>query len=187
MDCLQLVAEGIAHKCCVDIFLWVFRALSRSTGVKAALGHRGGMECIERHWGMMFRPKYGRLGMVTLPLFLLCDLISPAAELVGYALLLLFVLLGWTNWTFFFTSLGLVMAIGVLISTMSLVLEQDEIERFRDPKDLWAVFFMAIKENFGYRQLCSFWRLKAFVEHYRGVNQGWGTMVRKGFNTKTAA
>ena len=148
---------------------------------------RGGLECLERHWGMMFRPKYKRLGMVTLPLFLLCDLISPAAELIGYFLLLLFVLLGWTNWTFFATSLGLVMSIGVFISTMSLVLEQDEIERFKDPKDLWSIFFMAIKENFGYRQLCSYWRLKAFVDHYRGVNGGWGAMVRKGFNTKKAA
>lgn len=125
--------------------------------------------------------------MVTLPLFLLCDLISPAAELVGYALLLIFVLLGWTNWLFFATSLALVMSVGVFISTMSLLLEQDEIERFRDPKDLWSVFFLSIKENFGYRQMCSYWRLKAFIEHYRGVNKGWGAMERRGFNANKTA
>ena len=147
---------------------------------------RGGLEVIERHRGMLFRPKYGRLGMVTLPLFLLCDLISPAAELAGYFLLFVFVLLGWTNWMFFATTAALIMSVGVFISTMALALEQDEIERFRDPKDLWSMLFTSIIENFGYRQLCSFWRLKAFIQHYTGTAKGWGAMERRGFQTKTS-
>ena len=144
---------------------------------------RGGMECIERHWAMMFRPKYRRLGMVTLPQFLLCDLISPAAELVGYFLLAIFVLLGWTNWYFFFTTYALVASVGVFISTMALALEQDEIERFRTPRDLWFYLLTSVIENFGYRQICSYWRLKAFVEYVSGKKASWGAMDRRGFNT----
>ncbi len=148
---------------------------------------RGGLECLERHWSMMFRPKYGRLGMVTLPLFLLCDLVSPAAELIGYSLLIIFVLMGWTNWYFFFTTYALIASVGVFISTMALALEQDEIERFRTPRDLWFFVLTSVVENFGYRQLCSYWRLKAFVEYFSGKKASWGAMDRRGFNTAKSA
>ena len=148
---------------------------------------RGGLECLERHWSMLFRPKYGRLGMVTLPSFVLCDLVSPAAELIGYSLLLLFVLLGWTNWYFFFTTYACVASVGVFISTMALALEQDEIERFRTPRDLWFYVLTSVIENFGYRQLCSYWRLRAFVEYFTGKKASWGAMDRRGFNTAKTA
>ena len=148
---------------------------------------RGGLECLERHWSMLFRPKYGRLGTVTLPSFVLCDLISPAAELIGYSLLLLFVLIGWTNWYFFFTTYACVASVGVFISTMALALEQDEIERFRTPRDLWLFVLTSVIENFGYRQLCSYWRLRAFAEYFLGKKASWGAMDRQGFNTAKTA
>ena len=42
---------------------------------------RGALECLSRHKNMLFNRRYGRLGMVTLPTFLLVDLISPVMEL----------------------------------------------------------------------------------------------------------
>ena len=39
---------------------------------------------------------------------------------------------------------------------------------------------LGILENFGYRQLTTWWRLKGTMDYFRG-RQGWGRMVRKGF------
>ena len=50
---------------------------------------RGALECLSRHKNMLFNRKYGRLGMVTLPTFLLVDLISPVMEIIGYFLICL--------------------------------------------------------------------------------------------------
>ena len=142
---------------------------------------RGALECLSRHKKMIFNPRYGRLGMVTLPTFILVDLISPIAEMLGYFLLILFVLLGWLDVRYFAAFTAVIFSYGVLISILSLLLEQDEIERFSRPKDLWLVLVTAISENFGFRQICSFWRIRGLVQHFRGMSPTWGKMERRGF------
>lgn len=143
---------------------------------------RGALECLSRHKKMIFNPRYGRLGMVTLPTFVLVDLISPIAEILGYCLMIVFVLLGWMDFRYFLVLTALIFSYGVLISILSLLLEQDEIERFSSPKDLWLVLVTAISENFGFRQICSFWRIRGLIQHFRGMTPTWGKMERKGFS-----
>jgi len=142
---------------------------------------RGALECLSRHKKMIFNPRYGRLGMVTLPTFVLTDLISPIAEILGYILMIVFVLLGWLDMRYFFALTAVIFSYGVLISIMSLLLEQDEIERFSNPKDLWLVLLTAVTENFGFRQICSLWRIRGLIQHFRGMNPTWGKMERRGF------
>jgi len=89
---------------------------------------RGALECLSRHKKMIFNPRYGRLGMVTLPTFVLVDLISPIAEIFGYILMVIFVLLGWMDFRFFLAITCLIFSYGVLISVLSLVLESGEYE-----------------------------------------------------------
>ena len=45
---------------------------------------------------------------------------------------------------------------------------------------LLALASVGILENFGYRQLTTFWRLKGVRDFFKKT-QGWGTMTRKGF------
>ena len=142
---------------------------------------RGALECLSRHKKMIFNPRYGRLGMVTLPTFILVDLIGPIAEILGYFLMIVFVLMGWLDYRYSLVLIPLIFSYGVLISTLSLLLEQDEIERFSRPKDMWLVLLTAIVENFGYRQLCSFWRMRGLIQHFRGMKPTWGKMERRGF------
>lgn len=145
---------------------------------------RGALECLSRHRKMIFNPRYGRLGMVTLPLFILIDLIGPVAEILGYCLCLVLLLIGWLSLPYFLATIGLIFAFGVFISLMALVVEQDEIERLKSGKDIASVLLMACVENMGYRQLCSFWRIKGLFQYFRGMNHVWGRMERRGFNAK---
>jgi len=146
---------------------------------------RGALECLNRHRKMLFNPRYGRLGMITLPTFLLTDLISPIAEILGYILMIIFVCLGWLDVRFFIVITALIFSYGVLISVLSLLLEQDEIERFSHPKDLFFVLITAIVENFGFRQICSIWRVRGLIQHFRGMKPTWGTMERRGFSVSS--
>jgi len=143
---------------------------------------RGALECLSRHRKMIFNPRYGRLGMITLPTFVLVDLISPIAEILGYLLMLIFVLLGWLDFKFFIAITLIIFSYGVLISVLSLLLEQDEIERFSRPRDIWHVLLTAAIENFGFRQICSIWRIRGLIQHFRGMKPTWGTMERRGFS-----
>ena len=79
----------------------------------------------------------------------------------------------------------MISSFGVLISVMSLALEQDEVERFSRPQDLWLVLLTAMLENFGYRQLNSIWRIRGFYQHFSGMTPTWGKMERKGFKVSS--
>jgi len=144
---------------------------------------RGSLECLSRHRKMIFNPRYGRLGMMTLPTFILTDLISPLAEILGYILMFIFVLFGWIDMRFFLGITVLIFSYGVLISVLSLLMEQDKIERFSKPRDIWSVLMIAIVENFGFRQICSIWRIRGLFQHFRGMKPTWGSMERKRFST----
>jgi len=39
----------------------------------------------------------------------------------------------------------------------------------------------ALLENFGYRQISSYWRFKGTVKTLLGIKGTWGKMTRKGF------
>ena len=146
---------------------------------------RGALECLSRHRRLLFNPRYGRFGMVTLPRFLLMDLLSPVAEMLGYLLMLVLVLTGWMSWAYFAAITALIFSFGVFISVMSLALEQDEIRRFSRPRDLLSVLLTACAENFGYRQINSLWRMRGLWQHLRGGTATWGTMQRRGFSAAT--
>lgn len=145
---------------------------------------RGALECLSRHRSMLFNPKYGRMGKITLPTFLIVDLVSPIAEILGYLLMLIFVLLGWMDVRYFAALTALIFSFGVLITALSLAIEQDEIERFSRSSDIWKVLLTAMAENFGYRQICSFWRVRGLIQHMRGRKPSWGSMERRGFNVE---
>ncbi len=144
---------------------------------------RGALECLSRHRYMLFNPRFGRLGMLTMPLFLLVDIIGPIVELLGLLLMPLFVLMGWLSLKFFLAYTALIFSFGIFISTMAIFIEQDEIERFSKPRHLVTLLLVAAVENFGYRQISSFWRMKGVYQHLTNKKASWGAMERRGFKT----
>jgi len=70
--------------------------------------------------------------------------------------------------------------LGVLLSTAAVFLEELRLERYPRWRDLLKLTAYGVLENFGYRQLNTFWRVKAIVSYLR-KNSDWGAMERKGF------
>lgn len=144
---------------------------------------RGAVECLSRHRYMLFNPKFGRLGMLSMPLYLLVDVIGPVVELMGLVLLPLFAMLGWLSPKFFLAYTAIIFSFGLFISTMAIMIEQDEIERFSSPRHLVTLLLIAAVENFGYRQLSSYWRMKGLFQHFTNKKASWGAMERVGFGS----
>jgi len=87
---------------------------------------------------------------------------------------------GWISTTFVLLFLSLAILFGVLLSLFSLFLEEFTVKRYENPKDVVKLFVLAALENFGYRQLHSWWRLKAIYDIIR-KKKAWGEMQRKAF------
>jgi len=69
---------------------------------------------------------------------------------------------------------------GVMFSISAVILEEISFHRYPRTRDLIKLLILSIVENFGYRQITVWWRIKAFWDYARGV-QSWGAMTRVGF------
>jgi cellulose synthase/poly-beta-1,6-N-acetylglucosamine synthase-like glycosyltransferase len=152
----------------------------RTLGQQRSRWQRGALETFAKYWDMMLNPRYGRVGAVGVTNLLIVDVIGPFAEVASYILLPLLWLLDLLAIEFFLALTAVIFAFGVAISVGSLVLEELELRRFPRVRDLFVLTLAAILENFGYRQLNSFWRIRGYWQYFTGQSS-WGQMTRKGF------
>ncbi|WP_313008051.1 glycosyltransferase [Brevundimonas vesicularis] len=153
----------------------------RVLGRQRARWHRGALETFERHWDVMFRPRYGRLGPVGFGYIFLVDVLGPIVEMLGYILIPAFWVLGLLSLEYLLAFLAVSFTFGVVISVGALALEESELRRFPRARDLLLLTGIAVLENFGYRQLNNLWRLRGVWQYLRR-SQSWGTMTRRGFS-----
>jgi hypothetical protein len=131
---------------------------------------------------MMGRPRYGIIGLVALPGFALFEMLSPIVELLGYVTIPLLLLLGHLDVSYAATFLVLSVLYSVLISILAVLLDDIAFRSYPRPRDMAILMAAAVLENFGYRQLTVWWRVRAFWEFWRG-DMSWGLMERRGVGT----
>jgi cellulose synthase/poly-beta-1,6-N-acetylglucosamine synthase-like glycosyltransferase len=142
--------------------------------------HRGLIGTVWERRKMLFDPRFGSVGMVSLPFFAFGEMIAPLVELLGYLGLVLGLWLGAVNEPFAIAFLAVAIGYGVLLSVWAIVLEEVTFRRYNARRDVWRLFFFALIEGVGYRQLTVYYRLHAFWKVMRG-DRGWGVMKREGF------
>ena len=142
--------------------------------------HRGLVDTLVRHRKMIFNPRYRAVGLIGMPYFLLFELIGPVVELLGYMAFVAGLLLGVLNLEFALAFFLVAVGLGVFLSTAAVFLEELRLERYPRWTDLLKLTCYGILENFGYRQLNTFWRAKAIISYLRN-NTDWGAMERRGF------
>lgn len=149
-------------------------------GRQRARWQRGALETFFRHKKMLFNPRYGRVGFLGFGHILIVDVVGPLVEVLGYFLVPLLWALGLLSVDYLLAFLAVTFTLGIFVSAATLILEEVELRRFPNARDLAIVTAVAVAENFGYRQLANFWRIRGWWQFLR-KKQGWGTMTRKGF------
>lgn len=142
---------------------------------------RGALEAFFRYRTMCFNPRYGRVGFLGFGHMFVVDVVGPIAEVLGYILMPTFWLLGILSPEYLLAFTALVFTYGVCISVCSLILEEAELQRFPRARDLAILTVTAVVENFGYRQINNFWRVKGYWQYLR-ADQSWGEMTRRGLS-----
>ena len=132
---------------------------------------------------MLFNPRYGRLGLLGMPYYLIFELGGPIVELLGYTLMLIFLLAGVLSWVWAVLFLLLSVAFGFLFTTATILVEELSFDRYRRWRDLLLLLWGGFLYNFGFRQVNAVWRLFATLEYIGGFRKFWGTVRRYGFRT----
>ncbi|CAA9393756.1 MAG: Glycosyl transferase, group 2 family [uncultured Propionibacteriaceae bacterium] len=147
---------------------------------------RGLTDVLWRHRGMLFNPRYGRIGWVAMPYFWIVELMGPAVEALGLVAMVLALAFGAVNMPFAVLFLLVAYGWGLLLTLSSLLLHQATAEEPFQASDLPALIGWSLAENLGYRQLTVAWRLKGTWRYLRG-RRDWGTMSRTGFRPPTGS
>jgi cellulose synthase/poly-beta-1,6-N-acetylglucosamine synthase-like glycosyltransferase len=139
---------------------------------------RGLSESLTMNRALLLHPRGGAPGWVAMPFMILFEWLSPLLELAGY----LFVLAGWLAGAVAPAAAGafLLVAVGfgVLLSVSALLLEEIDFRIYPRFRQVAALLAVAVAENFGYRQLMSWYRLVGLARWASGRQASWGKMTR---------
>jgi cellulose synthase/poly-beta-1,6-N-acetylglucosamine synthase-like glycosyltransferase len=142
--------------------------------------YRGLLEVLFIHRRMLCNPRYGTVGMLALPSFLLFEALGPVVELSGYGITVALFITGGINLKSFVLLLLICVLYGQVLTLGSITLEDATPNRFPGWSQVARIRWYAWAENFGFRQLMQVWRISALWQMVRRA--GWGAMERKGLS-----
>lgn len=154
----------------------------RALGRQRERWHRGLADVLWRHRRLAGNPRYGAVGMLVFPYFVLIELLAPLVELVGASAVLLATGLGVVDVSFALLFLLVGYGWGLPLSLFAVVMDEVVGWRYQTWRDRGLLVLWALLENLGYRQCTAYWRLRGLVKYVRG-SQEWGAMTRTGFVT----
>ncbi|MFA5775762.1 MAG: glycosyltransferase family 2 protein, partial [Ilumatobacteraceae bacterium] len=113
---VQFVAEPVS---------WTEVPISaRVLRVQRKRWHRGLWETLWKYRGMLFNPRYGRVGMLALPYFWLLELIAPLLELAGLVVIALGIVLGVVSTKYVLLVMAVAYGYAILVTLFALAMEE---------------------------------------------------------------
>jgi cellulose synthase/poly-beta-1,6-N-acetylglucosamine synthase-like glycosyltransferase len=143
---------------------------------------RGTLQVLESCAAMIGNPRYGRIGLLALPYYALFEALGPILEVAGLALTLLGLAFGVLDWRLAELLFLAAILYGTMISVAAVLLEELSFRRYMRLRDVLTLLLAAVLENFGYRQLTAWWRLRGVIDYCRRRNT-WVAVPRKGLTT----
>jgi cellulose synthase/poly-beta-1,6-N-acetylglucosamine synthase-like glycosyltransferase len=123
---------------------------------------------VYRH--LVFRPRYGVLGMVALPYLLIFEAISPFLEIVGYLVLVVNFFTLHQSPVVLVWFLAAVIGGSLFVNLIAILTEALVMRLYTRPLDLLKLLAVGIIEPFGYHQLNQYWKIKATFQFYRNIH-----------------
>lgn len=145
---------------------------------------RGLMESLTKNPRLFFSTNGGAAGWLAYPFMLVFEGLGPLMELAAYLLTAYFFFAGLVALDFTLLFIIAAFGFGVFISVFALILEELTFRTYTRKRDLLSLILYAVLENFGYRQLNSWWRVRGLWQFLRGRKHHWGAMRRVGYNQR---
>lgn len=142
--------------------------------------HRGLADVLWRHRRMLLNPRYGVTGLFVFPYYVFVELLAPIIEAAGLVTLAAGLILGIIDWRFAALFCLTAYGLGTALTAFTLILEDISFHRYETFRDRGLLFWWALMENLGYRQMTVYWRLRGLWKFLLG-RKDWGVMERKGF------
>ena len=147
---------------------------------------RGLLESLTGNWRLLFHPRGGATGWLTVPYLIFFEAIGPIVEVGSYLVMTVAFALHVISWGSFAAFLTAAIGIGVLLSANVLLLEEMSFHLYERPRQLWSLVVTLFLENLGYRQLTAFWRVAGTANWALRQRVAWGSAARDDAPAATA-
>ena len=143
---------------------------------------RGLLQTLWEHRRMIGNPRYGAVGLGSLPYVAFFEGLGPLIETSGYLVTIGAAALGYLNWKYFGMMIAVSVLFGAAVTLLAVLLNDVSSQQYMRGRDLTLLVVVAIVESFGYRQLNSLWGCVGTIRALTGTT-GWGPMKRQAFRT----
>jgi cellulose synthase/poly-beta-1,6-N-acetylglucosamine synthase-like glycosyltransferase len=151
----------------------------RYVASQRARWHNSLCDVLWRFRGMLFRPKYGRIGFILLPWLWIYELLVPLVESIAWISIGLAAILGCLNWRLAPLILGGGYGLTILLSIVSIQQSGGRYPRY-GASDKTKLILQSALEIFPFRFMHVFWRLRGQIDYWRG-DRRWQAIPRVGF------
>jgi cellulose synthase/poly-beta-1,6-N-acetylglucosamine synthase-like glycosyltransferase len=152
----------------------------RYVASQRARWHNSLCDVLWRFRGMLFRPRYGRIGWVLLPWLWLYELLVPLVESIAWTTIAVAALFGCLNWKIAPIILGGGYGLTIFLSAISIRQSERRYPRY-SPPDRAKLILLSALEVFPFRFMHIVWRLRGQINYFRG-DRRWRPIPRLGFD-----
>jgi cellulose synthase/poly-beta-1,6-N-acetylglucosamine synthase-like glycosyltransferase len=154
----------------------------KSLSRQRARWQKGLLDVLLLSRGMLFRPRYGRIGFFALPYLWLFEFAAPVLEILGIVTIVAAAVLGVLSRGFALQFLLFGYAFATVISIGSVLQEELTYKRYNDWQDVVRLVSYCFFEHFPYRQMHMLWRLQGLWQYLRG-DMTWKPLKRQGLRS----
>jgi cellulose synthase/poly-beta-1,6-N-acetylglucosamine synthase-like glycosyltransferase len=141
---------------------------------------RGLIDSLILNFNMFMNPRYGTVGLIAMPFFVIFEMLGPIIEFTGYIVFVFSFFMGIINYKFCVLFMLASITLGIILSVSSILLEELTFRKYTKVSHTLWLFLFSIIENFGYKQMNTYFRFRGTIDYLLG-RKHWGEMSRTGF------
>ncbi|MDT0645163.1 glycosyltransferase [Zunongwangia sp. F260] len=142
---------------------------------------RGLWETISIHKHLLFNRKYGKMGLIYFPYWVIFEFGAPLVEFLGIIALFVFAVLGLINWPYAILIYSFIYLLGCLFSTAAVFMYVKSFNHYTKPRQVIELLLASYLEPFLYHPVLLYGQMKGYYKKLFKIKSGWGVMTRKGF------
>jgi cellulose synthase/poly-beta-1,6-N-acetylglucosamine synthase-like glycosyltransferase len=145
---------------------------------------RGTIETLKKHWRLFMNPKYGSLGLLSYPYWLIYERLAPIVEVIGLLFLGYLYFTDALNWLYALSFIIVAYLFSIAFSMSAILSEELTYRQYTKKGDALKLFFVALIEPITFHPFILYSALRGNFSYYFKKKSGWGEMVRKGIGNK---
>lgn len=144
---------------------------------------RGTIETLVKHRKIGFNPKYGALGLISYPYWLIYERMGPVIEVLGILYFSILMLLGELRWDYAIALIVLAYLFTVMFSLVAVFSEEFTYHQYKNKGIGLKLVLIIFLEPIILHPFILYAAVQGNIDYYfNGNNKKWGEMTRKGLS-----